>query len=386
MSTTQRVHEYETKFARRRLPTDKGILYLEFPLHAYWRHASSIPELRVKNVEGLIHPSFTIITFAEKYKVEQVEPTKFKVHHAVGYVPCVLCGKVIRSELANVEVDVEKPIERFYPEVAYELVLATLAKSLSPKVKSHIVHTHSHPFTVEGRERVVIMRNIGAEELVMESYITSYRCQKDGEKVVGVLGMLDHVVSKHEGVDTAKKVVEFVGRVTDTTQKLLSLGKENIPILGAFRNTFSYVLVEDTGKPKSHSKLLVLEYFSRWLVMKVVEREGRVDLIASTTIPRALRGIYHHPLFRYAVVEMAYKMNPKKYNWFIVETKRALQRNGYPLERLRAIDSMITGTLSYTPIEPKHAFSVSLDVLESVRSKLEEKAVDLKVFLSHRVV
>lgn len=386
MSVTDKVREYSTKYTVRKVPPERGVLYLEFPLHAYWRDASTIPELKIKNVEGLIHPSFTIVTFTEGYRVEQVDQKSFVVHKASGYTPCPLCGRVIRAEVENTEIEVSKPIERFYPEVAYELAVSTIAKETSKKVKSHIMYTHNHKFEVVGKDKVTIMRNVGPEEIVIETEITSYMCKNDGKRVTGVLGILDHVVSEHEMTDTTKEVVALVERVTETAKKLANLGKENIPILGAFRNTFSYVLVPETGKPKNFFRVLKLEYFSSWLLLKVVERDGRVDLVATTMMPRPLRGIFHHPVFRYGVLEMAYKMNPNKYNWFIVETKRALQRNGYRVDRLAQIDSMITGALAYTPIEPKHAFGVSIDVLESVRRKIEEKAIDLRVFLSHRVV
>lgn len=386
MSVTQKTYEFETKYVPRRVSTDRSILYLEFPLHAYWRDVSTIPDLKLRNVEGLIYPSFTILSFAKKYKVEQLEPTKFRIHQASGYTPCVICGKVIQAEVSNVDIEVKRPIERFYQEVAYELTLTALAKELAKKVKAHVMYTHNHKFDVVGKERVTIMRDVGAEEIVVEAEVTTYKCQNDGEKVYGVLGILDHVVSEHEHVNISKRVVEFVEKVNKTTYKLLSLGKENIPILGAFRNTFSYVLVPETGKPANHYRTLTLEYFTRWLMFKVVERNGRVDMVVTTMIPRAMRGIYHHPLFRYAVLEMAYKLDPKKYNWFMIETKKALLRNNYSVDRLTKIDSLITGTLAYTPIEPKHAFSVSMDELEACRSKLDEKAVDLRVFLSHKIV
>lgn len=381
---TGKVHEFEAKYVPRRFAVDRGIMYLEFPLHAYWRDAKTMPDLKIRNAEGLIHPSYTILTYAEKYKIEQVEPTKFHVHTLSGYTPCVLCGKVIKAELSNVEVDVERPIRNYHPEVAYELALTTLAPELAKKVKSHVMYTHNHKFDVLGKEEVLIIRNVGTEDIAVRSIITTYRCQSDGAKVYGVLGMLDHVVSEHERTETAKKVVEFVEKVNKTTHELMSLGKENIPILGAFRNTFTYVAVESTGY--SGRRLLALEHLTRWLTLKAVEREGRVDIIASTAIPRALRGVYHHPLFRYAILEMAYKVNPKRYNVFMMETKRALRRRGYSTERLDRIDSLITGALAYTPIEPKHAFDVSMDVLEAVREKLEEKAADLRLFLSSRVV
>ncbi|MEM4787927.1 MAG: hypothetical protein QXV28_08115 [Ignisphaera sp.] len=376
-----KVHEYEAKYVPKKFAVDRSIMYLEFPLHAYWREASTIPDLQIRNAEGLIYPSYTILIYAEKYKIEQVEPTKFHIHTLSGYTPCVLCGKVFKAEISNTEVDVKKPIKNYHPEVAYELALTTIAPELAKKVKSHIIYTHNHKFDVIGKERVLIIRNVGTEDIVVTSTITAYRCQSDDAKVYGVLGMLDHVVSNHERTEITNKVVEFVEKVNKTTHKLVNIGKENIPILGAFRNTFSYVAVESTGY--TGYRLLALEYLTRWLVLKAVEREGRVDIIASTSIPRAVRGIYHHPLFRYAILEIAYKVNPKKYNLFMIETKRALRKRGYSTERLDRMDSLITGALAYTPIEPKHAFDVNIDVLESVREKLEEKAVNLKLFLSN---
>ncbi|MEM1842743.1 MAG: hypothetical protein QXL19_10250 [Ignisphaera sp.] len=381
MST--KIYEYEAKYTPKRFAVDRGIMYLEFPLHAYWRNTKST-DLNIKNVEGLIYPSYTILTYAEKYKIEQVEPTKFHIHTLSGYTPCVLCGKVIKSELSNVDVEVKKPIKKYYEEVAYELALTQLAYDLSKKVKAHIVYTHNHKFNSLGKENILIIRNVGTEDIVVTSSITTYMCQSDGAKVYGVLGILDHIVSEHEHTDITKKVVDFVERVNKTTHKLMSLGKENIPILGAFRNTFSYVAVESTGY--NGTRLLALEYIKRWLVLKAIEREGRVDIIASVIIPRSSRGIYHHPLFRYAILEMAYKANPGKYNYFMMNVKKILRRKGYSTERLDRIDSLITGSLAYTPIEPKHAFNIDIDVLESVREKLEEKALDLKVFLSHKVV
>jgi len=381
MST--KVYEYEAKYIPKKFDVDRGIMYLEFPLNAYWRNTKST-DLNIRNVEGLIYPSYTILTYAEKYKIEQIEPTKFRIHELAGYTPCILCGKIIRSELSNIDVEVKKPIRRYYEEIAYELALTQLAYDLSKKVKAHIVYTHNHKFKSLGKENILIIRNVGAEDIVVSSSIATYMCQYDGAKVYGVLGMLDHIVSEHEHTNTSKKVVEFVDRVNKTTHKLLSLGKENIPILGAFRNTFSYVAVESTGY--NGSRLLTLEYIKRWLVLKAVEREGRVDIIATAIIPRALRGIYHHPLFRYAILEMAYKANPGKYNYFMMRVKKILRRMGYSTERIDKIDSLITGSLAYTPIEPKHAFNVDMNVLEAVREKLEEKALDLKVFLSHKVV
>ncbi|MEM1694061.1 MAG: hypothetical protein QXH21_07350 [Ignisphaera sp.] len=384
MVTESKVHEYEAKYVPKRISVDRSILYLEFPLHAYWRVPSN-QEIDIRNAEGLIYPSYTILTYAEKYRIEQISPTKFHAHILSGYTPCILCGKIIKAELSNVEIDVESPIKRFYPEVAYELALIHLAPELAKKVRSHIMYTHNHRFETLGKDKVLIIRNVGVEEISVWSTITSYKCKEDGAKVYGVLGMLDHVVTHHERTEITKSVIEFVEKVNKTTYDLLKLGKESIPILGAFRNTFSYVAVESTGR-SGGAKVLALEHLSWWLTLKALERDGRVEVLAVTSMPRGLRSIYHHPLFRYAVLEMAYKINPKRYNLFMMNTKKALRRNGYSTERLDAIDSLITGALAYTPIEPKHAFNVDMNILEAVRSKLEEKIADIKFFLSHRVV
>lgn len=384
--TEEVTHEKKYGFIPKKTPVDQAVLHLEFPLEAYWRkiNVKRVTEDKIENVEGMIYPSFSDVVFTADYKISQLDDKEFLIHSARGYVPCPLCGTNIATRIENYEYEVKRPIRKFTREVAYEIVISALSKELSFRTKNHIEKVHGYKFELTGREKVLIARYVGGEEVIIEAFIAKYRCLKDKEEFIGVNGILDHVVNYHENTEIASEVKKFVGEVRSTTEKLLNLGRESIPILGAFRSDFSYVLVPDTGK--TSVRLIDETHFKPWLRMKLVERSGRVDLIAVMTVPRPMRLIYHYPLFRYVPHVLAYKMSPERYLRFMNRVEKYLNDSGYNTENLEKMVGIITGGLVYTDIEPKNAFSVDIKTLESMRKKVEEKATDLRIFLSHRVV
>jgi len=382
---------YEYVYRRKmplEIPIEEVILYIAFPLEAYWRKASVQRKVegRVVNVEGLIHPSFSGVIFPIEYKVSMEDEKNFLIEKARGYAPCPVCGRTIKAEIENEKFTVNKPIKNFTREVAYEMAISQLAYEIAPRMKSHVEAKHNMKFTAIDKSEILIVRYVGGEEVVTTATIAKYRCEYDeADDLMGVNGILEHVINSHENVHITKKVKAFVEDVTATTEWLLGLGKEKIPIVGAHRSTFYYIL-SDRGNPGINYKILDRTYFRAWLHMSVVERKDRVDLVITADIPRPLRLIYHYPLFRYVPHAIAYKMNAEQYERFMNRVRRELRRRGYPTENLEKMYEFVTGGLVYTYIEPRHAFGIDLDTLRSLKDKVAQKREDLSVFLSHRVV
>ena len=289
-------------------------------------------------------------------------------------------------EVESEEFSVKEPVRRFTREVAYETAISTLAYHIAPRMKSHIEARHGVKFTPIAKEEVLMVRYVSGEEIVRPVEITRYRCEHDrSTDIIGVNGILDHVINNHENTHIAKEVKAFVEDVTETTKRLLGLGKDRIPILGAHRSTFRYTL-SNRGNSGADYRVLDRTYFTAWLHMSVVERRDRVDLVITASIPRPLRLIFHHPLFRYIPHAIAYKMNQKQYEHFMYRARRELRRRGYPTDNLEKMYEFVTGSLVYTHVEPKHIFGIDLKTLKSLKDKVSQKGEELGVFLSDRVV
>ena len=377
-------HERKYGYVPKKTDVEKAVLHVLFPLLAYWRRVNIKMKVgdRIINREGLIYPSFSDVVFPAEYRVEMVDNTTFLIKHARGYAPCPVCGRNIIAVLEDYEFSVKVPIKNFTPEVAYEMVISALAKEISYRMLNHIKARHNYGFKRIGTKKVLIVRHVGAEDVITEAYIARYVCPYDGyTKIVGVNGILEHLVLNHENTHISRKVTQFVERLASTTKKLLNLTKDKIPLLGAHRNTFTYTLAEGTGA-KDRYRVLERVYFKPWLHMKAVKRKGRIDLVTVMNIPRPIRLVYHYPALTPVPHVIAYKSNPQYYLSFMRRVRRAMKSQGLPTERLDAIEAYVTGALAYTRITPRNAFTVDIETLESFRRKVEEKAVDLHVFLT----
>lgn len=380
------VYEKKYGFVRRSVPTDEAILHVLFPLEVYWRNVSIKQKIgeKIVNREGQIYPSFSDVVFPADYKIEMVDTenrNKFLIHQARGYVPCPICGKSIVARLENYEQTTGSKVRRFTPEVAYEIVTSALSKELSARVKSHIQYTHNYTFKKLHDETVMIVRFTGNQYVTFDAKIAVFQCDKDREAgIMGVYGILDHIVTHHEHVDKAREVLEYLGKLAETTKKIFGLGKENIPILGAYRSTFKYTLAE-RGYGDDEVRVLNQTWFKPWLRGEVIEKRGKVDMMFYMSIPRPLRMIYHYPLFRYVPHALAYKINPKQYIWFMESTAERLKKRGYPTKNVDAMLELVSGAFAYSKLEPRNAFEVDLKTLENLREVIDRVGTTARIFL-----
>jgi len=380
------IYERKYGFVRKNVPVDEAILHVLFPLEVYWRNVSIKQKIgeKIVNREGLIYPSFSDVVFPADYMVEMVDTenrNKFLIHRARGYVPCPICGKSIVVRLENYEHTTSSKVRRFTPEVAYEIVTSALSKELSARVKSHIQYTHNYTFNKLHDEVVMIVRFTGSQYVTFDAKIAVFQCGKDGERgIMGVHGILDHIVTHHEHVDKSREVLEYLGKLAETTKKIFGLGKENIPILGAYRSAFKYMLAE-RGHGGDEVRVLGQTWFKPWLRGEVIEKRGKVDMVFYLNVPRPLRMIYHYPLFRYVPHALAYKVNPKQYIWFMESTAERLKKRGYPTKNVEAMLELVTGAFAYSKLEPRNAFEVDLKTLENLRETIDRVGTVAKVFL-----
>ncbi len=382
------VHERSFGVVRRKVPVEQAVLHVVFPLEAYWRRVSYIGEDGV-NHEGLIYPSFSDIVFPANYKIEMTDRTArdtFLIHYANGFAPCPICGRGISAHLENYKVKIARGIKAFTHEAAYEIVAMALSQELAKRMKAHIGARHKYFFKRLGRERIQIVRYVGAGQVVVvDSMITTYACPRDGaKKLYGVYGVLDHLVSLHENTDITSKILQQINDIQRTAKLVLGLPREQVPILGAYRNTFTYPLVNRKSDLKP--RLLLYRRIRQWLSMRIIEHRDGVDLVLTASIPRPVRMIYHYPIFRYIPHVIAYKLDPDKYTSFMEDSINVLKRHGYGVERLEALYELVTGTLAYTSIEPKHAYNISLDLLADTRKAIDALGKRLSIFLGRKVV
>jgi len=381
----EEIHERRYGVVRRSVPVDQAVLHILFPLEAYWRNVTIRKKVgeKIVNLEGQVYPSFSDIVFPADFKIEMVDAeqrNKFLIHHARGYAPCPVCGRGIVAVLENYEYTTASRVKRFMPEVAYEIVASALAKELSARMKAHIQFKHKYFFSKIGETPVIIVRFTGGQYVTFEAKISEYRCPHDNKSdIVGVYGILDHLVTHHEHTDKAREVLEFINRLADTTSKIFGLKKEDIPILGAYRNVFTYTLV-DRGSGENRVKVLAKAWFKPWLRAEVVERRDDVRLVVYASIPRPIRMIYHYPLFRYVPHVLAYKIDSRKYIDFIERARDRLDRLRYPTRRLDAMLELVTGAFAYSKVEPRNAFEIDLDTLENLRRIVEKVGEVVKVF------
>jgi len=386
-SGSETVYERKYGAVRRSVPIDQTILHILFPLEAYWRNVTIKMKVgeKIVNKEGQIYPSFSDIVFPANYKIEMIDTEKrdrFLIHNARGYVPCPVCGRSIVAVLENYEYRTASEIKWFTPEVAYEIVAMALSKELSARIKSHIQARHNYFFKKTGETLVTIVRFTGKGYVAFDAKISTYQCPHDNKsRIIGVYGILDHIVTNHEHVDKSKEVLEYLNKLIETTSKIFSLGKENIPILGAYRNMFSYTLTEK-GSGRDKVRVLAKTWFKPWLRGEVVEKYDRVELVFYTSIPRPIRMIYHYPLFRYVPHVLAYKIDPKRYVGFMERAMDQLDRYGYTTKKLEAMLELVTGAFAYSKIEPKNAFEIDLAMLEDLRRTAERVGSIARVFLS----
>lgn len=369
---------------------EQAILHVLFPLEAYWRNIKIRLKVddKIVNREGQIYPSFSDIVFTADYKVEMINPdegNKFLIHNARGYVTCPICGKNIIAKLEDHVYETRNKVRKFTHEVAYEIAIMALAKGLAARMKRHIEAKHNYLFKRLSREEILIVRYIGAgQEVIFPARITTYRCQYgDGDRLYGVYGILDHIVTHHENTGKAREIAEYINTLTDTTKKIFGLGRDKVPILGAHRNTFWYIL---DPRGSDHFRVLYRARIKPWLYMELTEGRKGVNLSIVASIPRPMRMIYHYPIFRYVPHVIAYKANPEAYIGFMERTKLVLKRKGYKTENIEKIVELITGTLTYTRIEPRNAFSVDLSMLEELRKAIEDVGETARLFLSRKVV
>lgn len=390
----ENVFEYGIKwgYIPRKTPVEQSMLHILFPLEMYWRKFN-IPvryEREITNKEGQIYPSFSDVVFPVSYKVELLESedknSKFLIHQAKGYVSCPVCGINIKAKLEDYEYEIRNKLKRFTSEVAYEIAIMALAKELAARIKSHVVSRHELPFKILGKRKVYITRYVGVnQEVIIPAYITMYKCLHDGSTdILGVYGILSHIVSSHDKTGKSNEIVEYLGRIASTTEKILGLGKEKIPILGAHRNTFRYV-IDTKGTGDETFRVIGKTWFKPWLRMAVVQTKNVTELVIYMSIPRPMRMIYHYPIFRYTPHVIAYKINPRRYVGFLQRMQSKLRRKGYNTENLEKMIELVTGSLAYTKVSIRNAFSISLDTLEELRSAIEDVGRIVSVFLPRKM-
>jgi hypothetical protein len=388
-TTENLVYEKKYGYIPKETPVERAVLHVLFPLEVYWRNVTIKVKIgeKIVNKEGQVYPSFSDVVFPADYRIEMVSEKKFLISHARGYVTCPICGRNIMAKLENYEYETKNEIEKFTSEVAYEIVIMALAKELAARLKRHIEAVHGYNFKKSGRETVMITRYVGrGQEVVIQAPITTYKCPYDTKGgIYGVYGILDHLVTHHENTAKAKDVIAYLDNLVETTRKVLGLGKDKVPLIGAYRNTFYYVL-DRRGAGRKTYRVIDWVWFKPWLYMKAVETASSVNLIVTASIPRPMRMIYHYPIFRYVPHVLAYKINPGYYMRFMERVKRRLRSRGYSTENLEKMVELVTGSLAYTKITPRSAFTIDLDTLENLRQAIEDVGETARVFLSKRVV
>ena len=386
-SEEEAVFEKKYGYVRRSVPVEQATLHILFPLEVYWRNVTFKQKIgeRIVNKEGQIYPSFSDIVFPAEYKIEMTDAEKrdkFMIHYARGYVPCPVCGAGVIAKIDNYEIATSNPIKRFTPEVAYEIVVTALSKELAARMKAHVESKHGFKFARVGKERITIVRYTGGEYVMFDTEITTYRCPADGQaRILGVYGILDHLVNNHVNTDKTAEVRKFLDNLASTTLKIFGLGKDRIPILGAYRSVFDYRLSE-RGSGVDTVRVLAKTWFKPWLHAEVVERKDSVDMRIYASIPRPMRMIYHYPIYRYAPPVLSYKSNPNNFMNFVERAEDALRRRGYSTDALEAIVDLVTGPLARTKITPRNAFEIDLETLEDLRAAVDKVGDLARVFLA----
>lgn len=378
------VYERKYGYVRWEVPVEQAIFHVVFPLEAYWRKVTVKQKIgeQIVNLEGLIHPSFSDVVFPADYKIEMVGSNnrEFLIHHARGYVPCPVCGKGIVTRLENYRITTAEPVSSFTPETAYEIVIMALSKELSARMKTHIESAHNFRFSRLGKEKVLIVRYTGRGYVTFDTDVTVYRCPHDDQKLYGVFGILEHVVYNHSEVNKTAEVSKFVERLGETTFKIFGLGKDKIPIFGAYRNVFVYKL-SDVSPKNDGVEVLAKTWFKPWLRAEVVEKKNAVLLKVYANIPRPVRMVYHYPIYRYVPLVLAYKSNPDNFVDFVERAERALKKRRYQTDALEAIVDLVTGPLAMTNLSPKNAFEVDMATLENLRTAVDKVGEMARVFL-----
>jgi len=364
---------------------DQAILYTLFPLEAYWRNITYPQKVgdKIVNREGQIYPSFSDLVFPADFEVELLdseERNKFKVHSARGYVICPLCSRTIKAHIEDEEFEIKSKIKRFFPEVGYELAITVLSSELAKRIRSHVIYKHDYR-NIErvGKTKVFIMRFVSGEEIIFPTYITTYKClEHPFSRLVGMYGVLDHIIREHAYPEKSREIREFISELNTTLSSILSLRK--VPIIGAYRNTFTYT-VERRGNG-SGTKTLLFTKFKQWLNMKLLERKDRVDLVINLSVPRPIRMIYHYPLLSWIPHLIAYRVDRGKYMQFMIDAKKRLRKKGYSGDRIQEMIDLVTGALAYADIKPRDAFQISLEKLREIKEIAEDVGKTLRVFIA----
>ena len=330
--------------------------------------------------EGVTYPTISAALYLPKFTVEKVSDKEFIVKEAVGYVPCPVCGEVVK--VTGERRFVFRWRYRLTYELARELAISTLSSKAAQKLSDHLNYHRLRPKNI-GYRNVVIVREVGpGEYVVFRSRISMLKCKADKKVFTGMYMYVNHLITSHSKGRKVSEAFKLYGKIRKLLYEVANLKVKNIPYVGCFRTTFTITLTPGVVRVRG-ARFLSHKRFSKVLHAYVLrDRDGNVGLMFRLLADRPTLIPLHHPVMEMFVPTLAFKLSRETFTELIDEASKVLKEGKHSTERLETFEELVTGRFRYLPVESKYTYFIPLTFLKRWVDTFEKYTYDLKRYIN----